>query len=504
MSQATPPHTPREPDSAHPAGARAPHAPQPADARTTPPRTARSVPGWLPVLSTDGWLLFATCGVRSFAYGFLSVVLALYLAALGLDPAAIGAIFTAALAGGAIMTIALTTVADRLGRRRILIAGALLMALAGAVFALTDQALLLGLAAVVGTISPSGKDIGPFLSVEQAVLPQTTDDTRRTSVFAAYNLVGSLARGTRRPRGRCPDLLGAEPLAGYRALVWAYVAAALVLAALFARLSAAVEGTPAAAPTASSLPPASSPARAAARPPSAPPPRTTAYAPQASAPLPQATVPPPPGIAPPPTPVPAAASRGMIAKLAALFALDAFAGGFIVQGLLAYWFYLRYDLDPVALAALFFGTNLLNSLSYLAAVPLARRFGLLNTMVFTHLPSNVLLVLVPLMPSLPLAVGVLLLRNLLSQLDVPTRQSYTMAIIPPSQRAATAGVLSVARNAAAAAAPALAGATLAVPALGLPFLLTGGLKIVYDLTIWSVFRHVRPPEETARLAAKGG
>jgi hypothetical protein len=193
----------------------------------------------------------------------------------------------------------------------------------------------------------------------------------------------------------------------------------------------------------------------------------------------------------------------MVAKLAALFALDAFAGGFVVQGLIAYWFHVRYGLDPAALAALFFGTNLLNSLSYLAAAPLARRIGLLNTMVFTHLPSNVLLVLVPLMPSLPLAVGVLLVRNLLSQLDVPTRQSYTMAIIPPSQRAATAGVLSVARNAAAAAAPALAGVTLAVPALGLPFLLAGGLKIVYDLTIWSVFRHVRPPEEIARLAAKG-
>jgi MFS family permease len=457
MSQAPPPGPP---DAA--AGNRAPgESGSEQTALPRPPAPPRRAPGWLPALSADGWLLFATCGVRSVAYGFLSVVLALYLAALGLEPTVIGAIFTAALAGGAVMTIALTAMADRIGRRRVLVVGALLMALAGAVFALTDVALLLGLAAVVGTISPSGKEVGPFVSVEQAVLPQTTGDTQRTSVFAAYNLVGSLAGAIGALAAGAPEVLGLEPLAGYRALVWAYVAAALVLAVLFARLSPAIEAAATAAP--------------APRGPSSP-----------DAPA-EADAPP----------------RGMIPKLAALFALDAFAGGFIVQGLIAYWFHVRYGLDPAALAALFFGTNLLNSLSYLAAAPLARRIGLLNTMVFTHLPSNVLLVLVPLMPTLPLAVGVLLVRNLLSQLDVPTRQSYTMAIIPPSQRAATAGVLSVARNAAAAAAPALAGVTLAVPALGLPFILAGGLKIVYDLTIWSVFRHVRPPEEVARLAAKG-
>ncbi|HLH22004.1 MAG TPA: MFS transporter [Chloroflexota bacterium] len=449
----TPPAAPRERSG----------VPATDSSRTGRAGTSRAAPlAWLPALSPDGWLLFATCGVRGCAYGFLSVVLALYLAAIGLDAVAIGAIFTAALAGGAIMTIALTAVADRLGRRRVLVVGALLMALAGAVFALTDIALLLGLAAVIGTISPSGKEVGPFLSVEQAVLPQTTDDTHRTSVFAAYNLVGSLAGALGSLAAGVPDLLGVEPFAGYRALVWAYAAAALALAVLFSRLSPAVEAAAGA---------------------TAPPQATSSSAGAATE------------MGPP--------VRGTVAKLTALFALDAFAGGFVVQGLMAYWFHLRYGLDPAALAALFFATSLLNSLSYLAAVPLARRMGLLNTMVFTHLPSNVLLALVPLVPGLPLAIGVLLARNLLSQLDVPTRQSYTMAIIPPGERAAAAGVLSVARNAAAAAAPALAGATLAVPALGLPFLLAGGLKIVYDLTIWSVFRQVRPPEETAQLAAKG-
>jgi Major Facilitator Superfamily len=193
-------------------------------------------------------------------------------------------------------------------------------------------------------------------------------------------------------------------------------------------------------------------------------------------------------------------SRGVVAKLGALFALDSFAGGFVVQGLMALWFHLRFGVDVGALGAIFFGTNLLAALSFLAAAPLARRFGLLNTMVFTHLPSNVLLLLVPFMPTVELAVGLLLVRFLLSQLDVPTRQSYTMAIVDPPERAAAGGVLAVTRNTAAAIAPAFAGAALAQPMLGLPFLLAGGLKIVYDLAIFAVFRRVKPPEEVNRRA----
>ena len=188
-------------------------------------------------------------------------------------------------------------------------------------------------------------------------------------------------------------------------------------------------------------------------------------------------------------------SRGIVAKLAGLFALDAFAGGFIVQSIVAYWFYLRYKTDLNALGGIFFGTNLLAALSFLAAPAIARRFGLLNTMVFTHLPSNILLLLVPLMPNLELAVVMLLVRNLLSQLDVPTRQSYTMAVVDAEERAASAGILSVSRNSGAALAPLFTGPILAVPSLGLPFLLAGGLKIIYDLWIFAVFRKVKPPEE---------
>jgi hypothetical protein len=185
----------------------------------------------------------------------------------------------------------------------------------------------------------------------------------------------------------------------------------------------------------------------------------------------------------------------VVAKLAGLFALDAFAGGFIVQSIVAYWFYLRFKTDLTALGAIFFGTNLLAALSFLAAPAIARRFGLLNTMVFTHLPSNFLLLLVPLMPHVESAVAVLLTRHLLSQLDVPTRQSYTMAVVDPDERAAAAGVLSVSRNAGAAFAPLFTGAILAMPSLGLPFLLAGGLKVVYDLGIFVLFKNVKPPEE---------
>lgn len=407
-------------------------------------------------LSRDGWLLFASFGVRSFAYGFLSVVIGLHLAALGLDPAAIGAVFTAALAGGAAMTLLLTTVADRLGRRRLLILGAALMAGAGAVFALAANPLLLAAAALVGTISPSGKEVGPFLAIEQAILPQTTPAESRTGAFAAYNLVGSLAGALGALAVGLPSLAGLPPLAGYRLLMWGYVAAALVLAILFACLSPRAE---------------------------APPPATPAVA------------------GPPRARFGVHRSRGVVARLAALFALDAFAGGFVVQGLVGYWFHLRFGADPAALGAIFFGANLFSALSFLAAAPLARRIGLLETMVFTHLPSNLLLALVAFMPSLELAVAMLLLRHLLSQLDVPTRQSYSMAIVAPDERAAAAGLLSVARSAATAVSPLFTGATLAVPALGLPFLVAGSLKIIYDLAIFASFRGVRPPEETARRPA---
>lgn len=396
-------------------------------------------------LSRDGWLLFATCGVRSFAYGFLSVVLGLYLETIGLTTTAIGWIFAAALAGGALMTIVITTVADSFGRKALLILGAVLMATAGWVFAISSDPLLLALAAIFGTISPSGKEVGPFLSIEQAILPETTQDQHRTTVFSAYNLIGSLSGAVGALAVGLPSLFSISQITGYRFLVWGYVICAVVMMVVFGLLSPAIERKP----------------------------KTVSQKRAISV----------------------QRSRKVVAKLAGLFAVDAFAGGFIVQSIVAYWFYLRYETDLNTLGGIFFGTNLLAALSFLAAPAIARRFGLLNTMVFTHLPSNVLLLLIPLMPNLELAVVMLLVRNLLSQLDVPTRQSYAMAVVDPDERAASAGILSVARNAGAAIAPLFTGPILTVPSLGLPFLLAGGLKIIYDLWIFAVFRKVKPPEE---------
>jgi MFS family permease len=396
-------------------------------------------------LSYNGWLLLATCSVRSFAYGFLSIILGLYLDSVGLSAVAIGWIFTAALAGGAVMTIIVTAVADYFGRRLLLILGALLMALAGSVFALTDHPTWLAIAAIFGSISPSGKEVGPFLAIEQSILPETISAERRTAIFSIYNLIGSLAGALGALAVAVPPLLAPSEMAGYRYLLWTYVVAALVLAALFALLSQGVEA------------------------------RSTAGVQSRRF-----------GVH---------NSRRIVAKLGGLFALDAFAGGFIVQSIVAYWFYLRFKTDLKALGAIFFGTNLLSALSFLAAPAIARRFGLLNAMVFTHLPSNFLLLLVPLMPNVESAVAMLLLRNSLSQLDVPTRQSYTMAVVDVDERASSAGILSVARNTGAAVGPVFTGPLLALPALGLPFLLAGGLKIVYDLWIFAVFRNIKPPEE---------
>jgi MFS family permease len=402
-------------------------------------------------MTGDARLLFATRVARMFGYGLLSVVLVLYLAELGLEAPAIGAILTLTLLGDAAISLWLTTHADRLGRRRILLAGAGLMLLAGVVFAISRDFWVLLAAATVGVISPSGNEVGPFLAVEQASLSQTLPDRDRTRVFGWYNLVGSLATAS---GALLAGLLaqaiaagGAATIESYRAVVIGYAVIGLALAGLFWRLSPAIE-----------VPGA----------------RDVSIA----------------------TRLGLHRSRGIVLRLAALFSLDAFAGGFVMQSLIAYWFHLRFGADPATLGAVFFGANLLAGFSALAAARLAARIGLVNTMVFTHLPSNVLLILVPLMPSLPLAVAVLLARFAISQMDVPTRQSYTMAVVDPDERSAAAGVTGIARSLGAAASPSLAAPLLhSVPLAGLPFMIGGGLKIVYDLLVLRGFRTVEPPEE---------
>jgi MFS family permease len=407
-----------------------------------------------PARSPDVRLLFATGVVRLFAYGALCVVLVLYLAEAGLSQPEIGLLLTMTLLGDTALSLWLTTRADRVGRRRMLLAGAALMALGGLAFAATRNLLVLLLAATVGVLSPSGNEVGTFLAIEQAALAQAVADKERTRVFAWYHLAGSLATAAGAlVCGAVVEALqvrGVGTLTSYRAVLIAYAAAGLLLAALFAWLSPGAEvGAP--GPVADGR---------SAR-----------------------------GL------LGLRRSRGVVLRLSALFALDAFASGFVLQSIMAYWFHARFGADLATLGGIFFGANLLAAVSALAAARLARRIGLLRTMVFTHLPSNLLLMLVPLMPTLPSAVVVLLLRFAISQMDVPARQSYTAAVVRPEERSSAAGVTDVARTTGAALAPTLAGLLLARPALaGIPFLVAGLLKVVYDGLLYARFRHLTPPE----------
>lgn len=399
----------------------------------------------------DSYILFATRTIRLFAYGLLSVILALYLAGLGLSTGQIGVLFSLTLLGDVIVSLLIAFTADRIGRKKMLILGSVLMIAAGIVFALTSNFILLIVAATIGVLAPSDKDVGPFLSIEQAALAQLVPDANRTQTFARHSLAGSLA--TALGSFLCGTIVtalvsgGARLLDSYRIVIVAYAACGLLLMLLFAFLSPSIEV------------------------------KHEGNAPRQSFALHE--------------------SRGVVMRLSGLFALDAFAGGFILQSMMAYWFHLKFGASVAMLGSIFFGANILAGFSALLAARLAARFGLINTMVFTHIPSSILLILVPLMPNLSLAVFALLLRFAISQMDVPTRQSYTMAVVKPDERSAASGVTTVARSVGASIAPALAGQLFASPALlSVPFFLTGGLKILYDLLLYRSFRKLRPPEES--------
>jgi len=405
-------------------------------------------------VTRDARLLFAARAVRMFGYGSLAVILALYLSASGYDGAAIGLLLSLTLVGDTLVSLWLTTHADRIGRRRTLLIGAVLMAGAGVLFASQTSFVVLLFAATVGVLSPSGNEVGPFLAVEQASLSEVTNPSRRTNVFAWYNLTGSVATAvgalvTGLLVGALRGGMSMAEADADRVVLLLYVVVGLVLIPIFLSVSPAVEVPPVDTSIARRL-----------------------------------------GLH---------RSRGIVLRLSLLFGLDAFAGGFVIQSLIAFWFHTRFGVPEPVLGAIFFGANILAAISALAAASIARRIGLINTMVFTHLPSNVLLILVPLMPNLPLAILVLLARFSISQMDVPTRQSYTIAVVSPDERSAAAGVTGIARTTGAAvsplfAAPLMASATLA----GLPFIIAGVLKIVYDLALFRAFRARPTPEEAGR------
>lgn len=399
-------------------------------------------------LSPDGKLILAARGIRTFAYGFLSILLGLYLDGLGFSPLQVGAVLTTTLAGSAALTILFTSVADRYGRRRMLSVSAVLMAGAGLLFALTNRYPLLILASLTGTIGATSGEVGPFLSLEQTILPQTAPPQRRNMLFGIYNTVGGLA-------GAAGSLFAATPVLLQRWLGWTELTALRIMFVLYAalagialllilRLSPRVELSPEDRVLGSGL----------------------------------------------------RESKRMVMRLSALFGLDSLAGGFVVQSLIAFWFHLRWGAGPELLGPIFLGVGVLQAASYLVAARVADRIGLINTMVFTHLPSNVLLMLVPAAPTLGAAIALILARHALAQMDVPTRQSYTMAVVAPAERAAAAGYTNVVRNLAQAVTPVISGYAMQVLSLGLPFVIGGGLKIIYDLTLFAMFRHTRVREDT--------
>ena len=416
------------------------------------------IPAALQRLTRDGWLLFATRFIRLFAYGSLSVVLVFYLVGIGLTEPQTGMLLTLTLFGDTLVSLFLTTRADRIGRRRMLVVGAALMVAAGLVFASSSVLWILVIAGTIGVISPSGNEVGPFLSIEQAALSHVVTDRTRTEVFAWYTLAGSVATALGALAGGAATRAlqtTMTPVASYRGVVILYALLGAVLAILFSRLSREAEAATFGEKKAFS-----------------------------------ATFAGLSGLD---------RSRDVVLKLSALFALDSFGGGFVIQSFAAYWFYLRFGINPAALGAIFFFANIFAGISALAASRLAARFGLIRTMVATHLPSNVLLILVPLMPTLPLAVAVLLVRFSISQMDVPTRQSYIMAVVSPEERSASAGITGVARTVGAAISPLFVGMLFARPDLiNLPFFIAGTLKITYDLLLYRAFVTVRPPEEILR------
>ncbi|HZM49832.1 MAG TPA: MFS transporter [Vicinamibacteria bacterium] len=398
-------------------------------------------------MTRDGALIFTGRVVRTFSLGALSLALPLLLKHRGLSAAALGGVLTATLVEDAFLTAAVTALAPRWGRRRLLILSAIPMVAGGFALALARDTGWLLAAVVIAVVSSNGQDAGPFSPLEVAILPDAVPARRQTRAFAWLNVagflpaaLGALAAGQWiRVASRAG--LGFED--ALRRVVWMYVIGGLVLALVYAGLSREVE----------------------------PPPRAVSARPWLGL----------------------HRSRAMVLQLAGLQALDALAGGFVAQSLLVYWFDQRFGASPEVLGRLFFGTQVLSALSFLAAARLAERVGLLHTMVFTHVFSNLLLAAVAVMPTLRLAAVTLLCRHLFSQMDVPTRQSYTMALVAPDERAPAAGLTTAVRGLAQSVSPVLTGIALAHAAFGLPFFLAGGLKIAYDLALFARFRRVALP-----------
>jgi MFS family permease len=397
--------------------------------------------------------LLCARGLRAFGDGFISLLLPVYLLSLGLTPFQVGVIATGTLLGSGVMTLAVGLHAHRFRYRTLLLAAAALMTLTGIGFAAVTSFWPLLLIAIVGTLNPSSGDVSVFMPLEHALLSRTVADRERTATFARYSLVGALVGALGALCAGAPEIMAAKlhwDLAAMYPLMFTLYAAIGVASALIYR------GLPRAASADVEAPPA-----------------------------------------------PLRQSKKIVYTLAALFSLDAFAGGFIVQSLLALWLLQRFQLSIAETGVIFFWTGVFSAFSYIVAAKIANRIGLINTMVFTHLPSSVLLIMVPFAPSLGVAIALLLVRSALSQMDVPTRSSYVMAVVTPGERAAAASITAVPRSLAASISPLIAGYLLGVSGFGWPLVVAGGMKIGYDLLLLLMFRTVRPPEESRSSAVRG-
>ena len=395
-------------------------------------------------MSSPLLLLLGARGLRDFGDGFVAVLLPVYLMALGFSPLEVGALAGTALFGSALLTLAVGFLGVRYDHRLLLISSAGLMTATGIALSIVDSYALLLVVAFVGSVNPSGGSASSFVPVEHAVLTRETADAERTKAFARYGLVGGLASAGGALAAAMPELFTRpdwSELSGIKAMFWIYALLGLVGGLLYTRIPGRMP------PTQHDLAQALGP------------------------------------------------SRTIVYKLAALFSLDAFAGGFVVQSLLALWLFERFDLSLSAASLFFFWSGVLSAFSFPVAASLSSRFGLVNTMVFTHIPSSLCLILAAFAPSLTMALGLLLVRAALSQMDVPTRSSYVMAVVTEAERTAAASFTSVPRSLAASLSPAIAGALFSLSWQASPLIVCGALKIAYDLLLLNQFRYLKPPEE---------
>ncbi|HXX05498.1 MAG TPA: MFS transporter [Candidatus Bathyarchaeia archaeon] len=402
-------------------------------------------------ISRDGKLILSARIVRTFSYGFLSVILAIYLQLVGFNEILIGFVLTATLVNSVIFNIVSSVYADKIGRRKFLILYAILMIISSIIFFMTTNYVALIIAALIGTINVTGSEVGAFLSLEQAILPQTVSDVKkRTSIFAIYNTAGTFAMAGGVLLSGLPHVFsqqfGFNQISSIKILFLAYAVCAIGALAIYLMLSSKIEI------------------------------HSKNHVDNSLRDL-------------------SPKSRGIITKMSSLFAIDSFAGGFVIQSIVSFWFYTKFGADLTTLSYIFTIAGVLTALSYMFATKIASKIGLVSTMVYTHIPSNILLILVPFAPTFPLAIGLYLARMSLSQMDVPTRQSYLMAVVKENERVAAAGITNTSRNIAQAISPSVTGVILSSVALSFPFVIGGVLKIAYDIGIFLSFRKIKPPEE---------